>query len=114
MRILTALIHDAQTLLGLVNIINSLPSFMSEARGYFMKIDDLKAAMAALRTEQAAAFDRVAVDVAELKRLVASGQATDADFDALILTATDMATAARGVDPDPAFPAAPTDPVPLR
>lgn len=104
MRILSALINDAQSILGLINIINSLPAFMSETRGQLMKIDDLKAAMATLRTEQAAAFERVAVDVAELKRKVAEGQASDADFDALIASANDMAVAARGVDPEPNFP----------
>lgn len=66
----------------------------------------LKTAVDKLQTETAAALDRVAADVAELKRRVPDEVALQADIDAIQAKITLISGNLKAVDPLPDFPPA--------
>lgn len=109
MQLLKLLINDAQTLLGLVDIIQSIPAALAEIKGRLMnaqeQLDLLKGQVAILKTDTAAAIDRVAVDVAELNRKITEGTVNPADIAAISADLAGISASLKGVDPLPDFPA---------
>lgn len=70
-------------------------------------VQQLKDQVALLTSETAAALDRVATDVAELRRLIADGTATEQDLDSVSDGIANVIASLKSVDPEPSFPAPP-------
>jgi hypothetical protein len=89
---------------------------MAELKGLFMtaqeQLEALKAQVASVKADTAAAIDRVAVDVAELNRKITEGTVNPADIAAISADLAGISASLKGVDPLPNFPAPAPQPPP--
>lgn len=95
-------------LVSVVLILLVIYTMGKEYANVMASINEIKAVVDALKSETAAALERVAGDVANLKALVEAGKGIDpAALDSIVGDIQGVVDTLKAVDPDPSFPAPP-------